>query len=82
MPVYHYGVIIPEKVCDAFKGDERALFDALGREDPRAIRCLTRRLIPSITAESERFSLEPDEISDIVTDTVVKTIIQIKRGKT
>ena len=81
MSVYYYGKSIPENVCDAYEDNDAALFNDLGNENCAAIRCLTRRLKPQVAAMGKRFGLSEQEIDDIVTDAVVETIFNIKRGQ-
>ena len=81
MPVYFYKEPIPENVCDVYEGNDAALFQDLGDEKRTAIRCLTRRLKPQTAAMGKRFGLSEEEIDDIVTDAVVETIFNIKRGR-
>ncbi len=81
MPVYYYGKVIPENVCNPYNGNEADLYRDLGDEKPTAIRCLTRRLKPSVQAEAAPYRLTEEEIDDIVTDTVIKTIINIQRAR-
>ena len=81
MSVYYNGKIILENVCAAYTDNEAALFADLGNENPRAIRCLTRRLKPSVQATAAPYRLSEQEIDDIVTETVIKTIINIQRGR-
>lgn len=81
MSVYYNGKIILENVCTAYTDNEAALFADLGNENPRAIRCLTRRLKPSVQLTAAPYRLSEQEIDDIVTETVIKTIINIQRGQ-
>lgn len=80
MPVFQ-GKLISQNVCKIYEGNEAALYKDLGDEKPEAIRCLTYQLLPRTEADGYKMGLSKEEIDNIVMDTVIKTIIQIQRGR-
>jgi hypothetical protein len=74
------GKVIPNNTCQAYEGDERAFFDALGREEEAAVLCLIRQIKPSVAFEGRQNYLAEEQIDDIVEDAVIATILNIQRG--
>jgi hypothetical protein len=74
------GKIIPDTICQAYEGDERAFFDALGREEKEAVYCLIRQIKPPVAFEGRQKYLAEEQIDDIVEDAVIETILNIQRG--
>lgn len=60
--------------------DKKALFDALGKMDPTAVRLLASKIKYDISQAARNGRLSPEDAEELINDAVVVTVANIRKG--
>lgn len=66
---------------NALLDDKQAFFEALGRADREAIQLLAGKITPAVRQATAQYRLPAEEVEEVVNDSVVITISNIRQGK-
>ncbi len=83
MPVYFRGKILSENSCDAYEGNDAALYADLAQDPPvpNAMFCVIRRAKPAAMNQGRRYGLSEEEIDTALLQSLMSLIGNIKRGQ-
>ena len=70
----------PKKIKDNLLSNKKALFNALGKMDPHAVRLLGKKIEYDIKTAAKNARLSTEDAEELVNDAVVVTVANIRKG--